>query len=66
MEELAEELVRQQQPEAAQAQEAEPADTVPETLLDTVQETLSDTVTVPDSVLELGGFLDPETPDRRE
>ncbi|CAE7526521.1 unnamed protein product, partial [Symbiodinium microadriaticum] len=59
VEELAEELVRQQQPEAAQAQEAEPADTVPETLLDTVQETLSDTVTVPDSVLELGGFLDP-------
>ena len=31
-----------------------------------VQETVLDTVTVPDSVLELGGFLDPETPERRE
>ena len=47
---------------------AEPTDTVQDTATQpaAVQETVLDTVTVPDSVLELGGFLDPEIPERRE
>ena len=58
VEELAEELLPA----------PEPADTVQNTASQpaAVQETVLDTVTVPDSVLELGGFLDPEIPERRE